>query len=179
MRALLLPGMDGTGKLFAKFCRALPASIRPVIASYGELATYEAILETIAIPDAPFAIVAESFAGPLALRLAQRAPVPPRAVVLVASFVCSPRAFPRWLASLLPGLFAIPPPPALLRRWMLGEDASTEDVAELRDVLASVRPAAALRPDVEVALLDASHLVLQRKPAEAADLILSFLDRCS
>ena len=38
---------------------------------------------------------------------------------------------------------------------------------------------AALRPDVEVALLDAPHLVLQRKPAEAADLVASFLDRCS
>jgi pimeloyl-ACP methyl ester carboxylesterase len=35
----------------------------------------------------------------------------------------------------------------------------------------------AVRPDVEVALLDAPHLVLQRRPVETADLVASFLRR--
>ena len=149
--------MDGTGKLFAAFCRALPPSIEPVIASFGDLATYEAILETIVTPEAPYAIVAESFSGPLALWLAQRAPISPRAVVLVASFVRSPRAFPSWLRGLLrPGLFAVPPPRPLLRRWTLGEDAGAEAVSELREVLAAVRPAVLASRLREVVAVDAS-----------------------
>jgi hypothetical protein len=39
LRALLLPGMDGTGRLFTACCRALPPSVQPIIATYGPLAS--------------------------------------------------------------------------------------------------------------------------------------------
>jgi len=222
MNALLLPGMDGTGLLFERFCRALPGSIAPMVASYGPLASYQKILDVLETPTDSYFIIAESFSGPLALRLALRTRNPPKAVVLVASFIRSPRRVPAWLGRLLArGLFLIPPPAAALRHWMIGADASAADVAGLRAVLGLVPPAVfgrrlkavlevdavealrlcparllyiggrqdrlvpkraleimqAVRPDLEVALLDAPHLVLQRRPEECASIIQAFLER--
>ncbi|MGD8863908.1 MAG: hypothetical protein PVI30_28090, partial [Myxococcales bacterium] len=51
--------------------------------------------------DAPYALVAESFCGPLALRLAAREPRGLSAVVLINSFVVTPVGLARGLAAAL------------------------------------------------------------------------------
>src|SRR5204862_549791 len=84
----------GTGELFASFRKFLCADLQPQVVSYPRERPlgYEELLEEIPVPATPFAIVAESFSGPLGIRLAARHSDLARAVVLVASFVRSPAA---------------------------------------------------------------------------------------
>jgi pimeloyl-ACP methyl ester carboxylesterase len=74
---VLLPGLDGTGKLFAEFLKVMDQQISTVVVAYpkdvpmnyDELET----LVTAALPtDRPFVLLGESFSGPLAIRIAAR-----------------------------------------------------------------------------------------------------------
>jgi pimeloyl-ACP methyl ester carboxylesterase len=115
VRLLLLPGMDGTGLLFAPLVRALPAALAPRVVSYPpcEPLGYAALVplvEAAAAGGGQFVVVGESFSGPLALLLAARRPPGLRGVVLCASFVRSPLPVPalwRWVAQ--PWLFRFRP----------------------------------------------------------------------
>ncbi len=48
-RLVLLPGLDGTGDLFAPLLQALPLSMQPVVVTYpaGQAMSYEALLEHV------------------------------------------------------------------------------------------------------------------------------------
>ncbi len=222
MRTLLLPGMDGTGELFASCVRFLAADLQPQIVAYSRERPlgYEELLQEVPIPAAPFAILAESFSGPLGIRIAARHPDRVRAVVLVSTFVRCPAPFLARLATLLAPLMLRRPPPASVLRWaLMGNDAIPSEIAEVQAVLRSVPaktlarrlraiveidvskefaaieapvlyvagtrdrlvgPTVAeqlrgLRSDLEVCHLDAPHLVLQRRPAEAAAAISRYL----
>ena len=92
---VLLPGLDGTGHLFAPLIRALPPEITATIVSYprDKLLTYEHLQPFVqqSIPtDRPYVLVAESFSGPLAIKMAATHPANLQAVVLCASFVRNP-----------------------------------------------------------------------------------------
>lgn len=97
---VLLPGLDGTGRLFEWFLDALPSKLRPIVIPFPRDAADYAALETQAarsLPQGqPFVILAESFSGPLALRIAARGPANLVAVILVASFTSRPVA---WMPS--------------------------------------------------------------------------------
>jgi pimeloyl-ACP methyl ester carboxylesterase len=140
VKIVLLPGMDGTGLLYRDFVRHAPAGFETEIVrlpdeplSYGELA------RRIAPALAPgCVVVAESFSGPIGIRLARMAPI--GALVLCNSFVAPPvPSILRFLA--LPLLFRLPVPAAAVRRWMAGADAPDELVARIRETIASVPPA--------------------------------------
>jgi surfactin synthase thioesterase subunit len=87
---VLLPGLEGTGRLFARFtAAAVPALELQVIAFPPDRRlTYAQLDELVRrqLPaDRPFALLGESFSGPLALRIAAAAvkraksrPVPSR-----------------------------------------------------------------------------------------------------
>src|SRR5829696_4757703 len=87
---ILLPGMDGTGDLFRPFMDIVPPGwpCRTVsyptdrILRYDELLT---VAERHLCGERDVVVVAESFSGPLALRLACGRPAQVKAVVLVAS----------------------------------------------------------------------------------------------
>ncbi|MCC6873579.1 MAG: alpha/beta hydrolase [Sandaracinaceae bacterium] len=139
MKLLLLPGMDGTGLLFERFAAALPPSIEPVVCRYPPSAhRYHDLRSHVPLPSEPFAILAESFSGPLGIRLAaERSDV--RALVLVASFASAPR---RWLTTPLaralpPLVAAFPPPRAIVRAVLLGNDPGAP-IDEVLAVLATV-----------------------------------------
>jgi pimeloyl-[acyl-carrier protein] methyl ester esterase len=137
VRAVLLPGLDGTGRLFDRFCAAAPSGwqLSPtsypadVPLGYDELA--------VALPAEPFVLIAESFSGPLALRIAAQRPAGLAAVVLVATFVTPPA--PRALGA-LPWtlLFRAAPPLAALRFFFCGGDDAL--ARAMRDSVASVVP---------------------------------------
>lgn len=149
---LLLPGMDGTGLLFRALQQALPLDVRATVVEYprDETLGYDELLERIPIPSEPFVIVAESFSGPLAVRLAARELPNLRGLVLAATFVRSPRAIPRWALS--PLLFSVPPPDAVLR-WALMGNA---DVSLLREAIRSVKPGVLAHRLREIAKVDVS-----------------------
>ncbi len=101
---VLLPGLDGTGMLFRPFLSALPAEIRPQGQAYpvDTPTTYEELVPAVlaALPrEAPFALLGESYSGPLALMVAARRPTGLRAVILCASFIRNPLPLaPAWLS---------------------------------------------------------------------------------
>ena len=140
MKLLLLPGMDGTGRLFRRFVAALPAHLTAVVASYDPQtpASADELLKQLPQLDEPHVIIGESFSGPLAVRRAVgNANV--RGVVLVASFVQPPRPFLSSLAALGGVLFARPPPRLIVREVMLGGGVDDTVIDEVRKAIAGVR----------------------------------------
>jgi len=156
---LLLPGLDGTGRLFAPLIEAASPALELRVIGYpaDEALDYDSLLQLVLTqaPDGPYAIVAESFSGPIALMLAARAPRPPTAVVLVASFATAPvsRGLAIMARALAPVIFAVPPPAFAMRAFLVGGDAPASLVAELREAIRSVAPpvlAARVRATLDV-----------------------------
>jgi pimeloyl-ACP methyl ester carboxylesterase len=117
-------------------------------------------------------LVAESFAGPLAVLLAYRHPGRVRALVMAASFVRGPLPFSGFGATLLQRLPAISPPVFALEHVLAGSGLPPPLRAEFEAILASMplpvlraRAQAALRVDVtrELAALRVPVLYLQAR----------------
>ena len=139
MRLVLLPGLDGTGALFAPFTAAAPPDVALTIVPLPEwpsepAALAAALTERVSL-DSDTVLLAESFAGPLALRLARQQA--PAAVVLVNSFIRAP--VPAAACRLVPSaLFAVPMPDVVLRHWLLGATATPALLGAFRAALARV-----------------------------------------
>ena len=116
MKIILLPGLDGTGRLLADFAAALRREYEVEVIRYtAEQVAYSAIetwLEPL-LPKEDHVIVAESFSGPLAIGIAAGKPPALRGVVLVASFARTPRKLP---CGLWRALGWLPVWPALMAR---------------------------------------------------------------
>ena len=147
VRLVLLPGLDGTAKLFTPFIKALPEHIDVVTIafptdrdlSYSELQRHLGF----ACPCVePFVLLAESFSTPLAVQFAATAPVNMCGVVLCAGFVASPvRGWRRVMGELFaPLLVRLPLPGFAVRLWLLGRSAPANLVAAVRAAVSSVRP---------------------------------------
>lgn len=136
-RVWLLPGMDGTGRLFGPLAARLGRhDVRVVRYDGDDHAAIERNLpQALRTPAPDDVIVAESYGGPLALRIAARHPV--ARLVLVASFVTTPR----WLPPAALVGWAHPPPRLAIRAAMLGLDAPPPLVEEVRAALGQVRAA--------------------------------------
>ncbi|HET8542193.1 MAG TPA: alpha/beta hydrolase [Anaeromyxobacter sp.] len=226
-RALLLPGLDGSGRLFGPLLEARPRAFRPEVLSYppDEPLGYDdlAALVRRRLPRGRFVLLAESFSGPAAVRVAAARPPGLEALILAATFLHAP------LNPLLHPIrgvvgarfFGVPMPAAVVRWFMAGNDAPAAIVREVQQAVAAVSPEVlahrsaealrvdvrgdlvqvdapllvlaptrdrllrtdvadeilALRPDAEVALVDAPHMVLQRCPHASLARIEEFLAR--
>jgi len=135
---VLLPGLDGTGDLLAPFAPKAPAHLRPVVVPLPELSSYSELLEAIR-PRLPstgrFAILGESFSGPLAVAVAREQPERVIGVILCNTFVSPPitsalRFFPWSL------LFLFRAPAWAIRLLFLGRAASPELVSAVRAAVA-------------------------------------------
>jgi len=150
---VLLPGLDGSGRLFDPLLAALaarPSRLAPRVLALPHDAPraydeYLAVVQEALPRRGAFALLAESFSGPLAVRAAAGRPAGLTGLVLAATFLRRPLA--PWLAPLSPlvgaPLFSLPLlPPAV--RWLLaGADAPDELVSAIRAAVADV-PAAVL-----------------------------------
>jgi pimeloyl-ACP methyl ester carboxylesterase len=107
---LLLPGLDGTGKLFADFLNALDLGVSAKVVpyppdvplGYDEL---EALVRAAMPARGRFVLLGESFSGPLAIRIAADPPRGLVGLILCVTFASNPYpslAWARWLAPLLP-----------------------------------------------------------------------------
>ena len=142
MSFVLLPGMDGTGRLFEPLLK-LGLDAMPIAYSSEVPKGYEALEADIRplLPERDFLLVAESFSGPLGLRIAADPPPHLRGLLLVNSFARRPRYIPWLPTALMRALFSAPVPRLVLRRCLLGADAPPELVELTREVLRSVSPA--------------------------------------
>ena len=146
---VLLPGLDGTGELFSPFIAAARGTFELQVVRYdhAEDQSYVRLAQSVApqLPsDREFVLLAESFGGPLALRLAAEAPRRLASLVLVASFARSPLSLAQTLALPLAARALAHPPAWAVRRFMLGDDAPDALVNATLGALRSV-PASVLR----------------------------------
>lgn len=99
---VLLPGLDGTGRMFDSFVRERPANQDVHIVEYpgDRHSTYDELFEQVlnALPtNRPYFLLGESFSGPLAIRAAALQPAGLQGVILCASFAASPTPwYARW-----------------------------------------------------------------------------------
>lgn len=224
-RAILLPGLDGSGRLFAPLLAAGPRAFTPEPLSYppDRPLDYDALAALVRprLPRRRFVLLAESFSGPLAIRLAAERPKGLVALILAATFLhrpLDPLLHP--LRALVGArLFGLAMPAVVVRRLMAGPDAPDGLVAEVQRAVAAVSAEVlahrsrealeadargalagvevpilllaptrdrlirrdahedllALRPDAEVAPIEAPHMVLQRCPHASLAAIERFL----
>lgn len=103
---VLLPGMDGTGELFAPLLAELPLEMPVTVARYPDrAATYAEHVDVARaeLPrEAPFVLLGESFSGPVAVKLAAEGMPNLRGLILCASFLTCPSALLRALRPLTP-----------------------------------------------------------------------------
>ena len=149
MRWVLLPGLDGTGKLFAPLLARLPVGVTPTVVAYpadrrlslAQLADHvRAYLPTTG---EPFLLLAESFSGPVALRIAADRSPALRAVVLCASFAFLPFGpVSRFVLGCVSHvLFYLRPPAWAVRMILIGPDAPESLLLAFYGALARVEPA--------------------------------------
>jgi pimeloyl-ACP methyl ester carboxylesterase len=225
MHWVLLPGFDGTGRLFAPLKETIGTATVSIVSYSNETPqSYETLVQvaSAAIPsDAAYILAAESFSGPIAIQAAALAQHPPIALVLCASFAACPLGSTlRTIAKCASGLlFRWPPPRWFVRRYLLGCDVPAELLQEFYEVLATVSPCVlerrlhevlsvdvrsslsalsvpvlyirgtkdrligsrALRTiesccrSLDVQMIDAPHLIFQRRPEQCVEVIKSFI----
>lgn len=154
--SILLPGLDGTGDTFERFVAAAPSTFPLRVQSLpsDRPRGYEDIVDALLplLPAEPFALIAESFSGPLAILLASRCPRA-TAVVLCATFIRPP--LPRFLSYAPESLLRRPPPRLLLEYLMTGGDPVLADA--VRESVVTV-DAGTLRRRIHAALtVDVTH----------------------
>jgi len=166
VKLILLPGLDGLGLLLDHFTAALPATAHHEIIRYPPdvYLSYEELAGRIRdlLPrDGPYIILAESYSGPLALQFAARPVGDLRAVVLVASFASYPWGrFGPWIARLrLAPVFRRRPPLWLLQWFLMDGLASRDDLAKVRETIASVHPEVLASRLKEVLCIDRTALL--------------------
>ncbi|HYD63729.1 MAG TPA: alpha/beta fold hydrolase [Noviherbaspirillum sp.] len=142
---VLLPGMDGTGELFAPFVSALDKRIRTIVIRYpaSDPLTYQQLLSRVreALPkDDPFFLLGESFSGPIAVSIAAEMPEGLQGLILCASFVRSPMPRLRFLRSVA-GLISVTSiPERILSFPLLGRFSTRQLCKLLSGTIAQVAP---------------------------------------
>jgi pimeloyl-ACP methyl ester carboxylesterase len=142
---LLLPGLDGTARLFSPLVPYLPAGWRAVPVAYPvtrvlDLDALVALARSHVVVGEPTVVIAESFSGPVGLRLANEHLSNLTGLVLVATFVTPPMGLVlRGLVRLGAGVGArLPVPRRMIRSLMLGRYGDEELLAEIEVSISSV-----------------------------------------
>jgi pimeloyl-[acyl-carrier protein] methyl ester esterase len=125
---VFMPGLDGTGKSFEPLLPFVAADVRVTIVRYPTH-TFLSFAETVQcaaaqIPgDDPPVVIAESFSGPVAVRMIASGLCPARALVLCATFARSPHPVAWRVARFLKlPLFIRPDMPGLFFKFIIGDD---------------------------------------------------------
>ena len=143
---VLLPGMDGTARLFQRFDVALRAqtAIETQAIAYPaaplDYAALEAFVRERLPRNRPFVVLAESFSGPLGAALRANPPPGMRALILCCAFVRNPRPLLAPLRHLLDLIPFGALPGFALRQALLAPYATPPLQAELAAALAQVPP---------------------------------------
>lgn len=161
---VLLPGMDGTGDLFAAFAAELNSqdpALDVVIVRYpvDQRLGYAPLVDYARsqLPaDGPFVLLGESFSGPVAISLAAASPPGLAGLILCCTFASNPAPLMRLLQPLITRLDH--PPAFFLRHYLTGNaDAALVPkvlaaLARLAPGVLGARAAAVLDADANAAL---------------------------
>jgi len=172
MKLVLLPGLDGTGELFAPFVQAIRAARDPGVETevivyppdramgYAE---HEAWARERLPRDGEFVLLAESFSGPVGIAIAASAPSNLKGLILCATFASNPLPLFGPLSRLVAAFPAVRIPPALLEPFLHAGRASAEVRRLYSKAMAKVSPRT-LQARV-AAILAIDHSALLRRIA--------------
>jgi pimeloyl-ACP methyl ester carboxylesterase len=143
MKLILLPGMDGTGRLFFPLVNLIPdidVEIIPLPETGPQ--DYDSLTEWVGskLPATDFVLLAESFSGPIAAKLSRQNHPHIRSIIFVASFLSAPSFWKPVFAKCLPlKLFSrLPGARFFYRCFFLGRNISIDRLLLFESVLASV-----------------------------------------
>jgi len=128
-RVVFLPGLDGTGLSFDPLRAFLPPGVEYAVVRYpkDEFLSFEETVECAAdqiLGLTGFVALAESFSGPIAIRLLSSGQFDAKCLILCATFAEAPRPILLKLGRILPlsTLLALPVPKFALRMFVGGDD---------------------------------------------------------
>jgi pimeloyl-ACP methyl ester carboxylesterase len=142
---VLLPGLDGTGNLFAPLIPELPRTLNVITAAYPRerFLPYPELISWVTelVPrDVPFAILGESYGSTVAVKFAATHPPNLTGVILCAGFISNPvrkwGPLPKLLAR--PLFFRFRPPDFLREYFTLGFGAPESLKLALRRAMRSI-----------------------------------------
>jgi pimeloyl-[acyl-carrier protein] methyl ester esterase len=144
---VLLPGLDGTGNLFAPLTAELPRSLNVITAAYPRdrflpYPEHVSWLRELVPRDGPYAILGESYGSTLAVKFAATHPPNLAGVILCAGFISNPVR--KW--GPLPKLLARPlflrfrPPQFLRECFTLGFGAPDRLKLALQNTVRTLNP---------------------------------------
>jgi pimeloyl-ACP methyl ester carboxylesterase len=152
---VLLPGMDGTGRLFEPFIAALGGEFGVKRVAYPNAADLGyAELESIVrseLPDGPYVLLGESFSGPVAIAVAASASPQLKGLVLCCTFARNPRPVLSGFRSLVGFLPLVLAPTTVFARVLLGRFSTRALRLALAQALAQVS-ASVLRARLQAVL---------------------------
>lgn len=146
MRACILPGLDGTGSLLHEFAHALAPDLQAQVIAYptagaGDYDALTACAAAQVADHAPCLLIAESFSGPIGIRLAAQSPRQFAGLVLCASFARTPSGMlPRPLARVASRLPMDALPMGLVTTMMLGRWSTPAWRDRTRAAISAVDP---------------------------------------
>lgn len=143
---VLLPGLDGTGLLFADFAAAFGPAVETIVVTYPpdlplDYLELEAIARAFLPLDRPYFLLAESFSGPLGMAIAASRPPGLCGLILSCSFARNPLPVSAVLRPVLGLLPLNRMPLGLLSFFLLGRFSSSRLCQALADSLALLAPA--------------------------------------
>lgn len=127
----MLPGLDGTGKLFTPLIKELDSSIMIQTINYytQKKQTYDELVEYVLekLPKDDFVLVAESFSGFIAYQIGLKKLKNLKHIILVATFLKNPNPL---LLNLLPGsfVFLLPIPKLIIKKFFLGSSSDDKTI---------------------------------------------------
>jgi pimeloyl-ACP methyl ester carboxylesterase len=143
---VLLPGLDGTGKLFSEFVKSLGTDVDSRIVAYPKdrplgYDELEALVLAALPRNQSFILLGESFSGPIAIRIAAQSPAGLIGVILCGTFARNPFPWLRWASPLAAYL-----PLKSLPRWaraplMWGSASPQRAPAQAERAMTGVSPA--------------------------------------
>lgn len=170
-RLILLPGMDGTGELFRPLIRSLPKSVSANVVvypasefSYDSLyrLVVEHIRQQVQSSGQRVVVVAESFSGPIAIRVALENREYVESLVLVASFVSCPRPrLIRLAIQLGPAIFSLSLPRKVVQAVMLDSSCDESLVSQTQQIVNTVLPETMIARIKEVSVVDVREKLAQ------------------
>lgn len=143
---ILLPGMDGTGRLFQPFIDVMGSTFKIKAIQYppDQAMGYQALLANVRcqLPaNEPYVVLGESFSGPLAVELATESNPLLLGLILCCTFVRNPRPMLSGLKFVVPILPNWMPPMRLLDKLLLAQFTTPALRFALAQAIAKVAPA--------------------------------------
>jgi len=144
MILVLLPGLDGTGKLFEPFVDTLSSTYTTQIVSYPEKINYDyndyiEFVKSQLPTEEEYVIIAESFSGYIAYNIGLEKPKYLKKIVFVATFLENPRPSVSRLLPIVPLKFLLSLPiPKFVVNVLLGKHSDDTLKSLLKRTIADI-----------------------------------------